>query len=539
MIRYYLSIISLLMLFQYNINAKSVNILDFGAISDGHTINTRMIQMAIDECTSSGGGEVIIPQGIFVTGTLILKKNVCLYLSQGAVLKGSSNIEDYTPINLIRAERTTNVGIAGPGTIDGNGWSFWERKSGFSNPKYGWYPAKQYVRKYKAVDVASRRPREMIKFTDCTNIRIEGTTFTNAPYWTFHFLGCNEVRINNIKILNYMIGPNTDGIDMEATQNVVISNCYIYTGDDAITMKNQIVGYSHRPVRNIAVTNCIIKTTCNGFKIGSGSNGDFENITFSNSVITSGTIGDEWAKDSEKTYGPDHYGNPIAPFAGIALECVDGGNIRGITINNIVMDDVRTPIFIRLGNRGGMYSNEKIKNPKPGTIRDIVISNIMANKASTASSITAVPGAYVENVTLRDITIRTKGGGDSLLAQKEINERVAAYPEASMFGILPVSGLFVRHAKEIVVENLKIYPSEPDMRPLIYFDDVLDCLVRTLGTNDNNHGDAIVIMNNATGSLVNAGFYTPKKIPWFLFRGKKNNVNYEHNEIFSGIIKEE
>ncbi|MFA5848963.1 MAG: glycosyl hydrolase family 28 protein [Bacteroidales bacterium] len=506
----------------------SVNITQFGAIGDGKTINTTMIQNAVDKCADTGGGDVIVPEGLFMTGTIQLKSNVCLYLSRGAVLKGSPDVEDYLPINLIRAERVNNVGIAGPGVINGNGWSFWERKAGFTNPKYGWYPAKQYIRKHKAPDVESRRPREMIKFIDCTNIRIEGTTFTDAPYWTFHILGCDEVIINGIRILNYMIGPNTDGIDMEATQNVIISNCYIYTGDDAVTMKNQIVGYSHRPVRNIVVTNCIIKTTCNGFKIGSGSNGDFENITFSNSVISAGRIGDEWTKDCEKTYGPEHYGNPLAPFAGIAFECVDGGNIRGITVTNIVMDDVRTPVFIRLGNRGGMYDKEKIMEPKPGTITDIQISNIVARNASTASSITAVPGAYIENVLLRDIIIRTRGGGDEELAKKNIPERESAYPEASMFGIIPVSGLFARHVKGLVADNLKIYLSETDKRPLIHFDDVLDFSVNNFNTDNLNMGKSIVLMENSAGCIHNASQYIPKNVPWFVIRGDLRRVQIEN-----------
>ena len=505
--------------------ADSVCISDFGAVADGKTINTGFIQQAIDKCSNSGGGDVRIPCGVYLTGTIILKDNVRLYLEQGAILKGSSSVDDYLPINLVRAENVSNVGIAGPGTINGNGLSFWERRPGFMNPKYSWYPAKQYVRKYKAPNVASRRPREMIKFVDCKNINIESTTFTDAPYWTFHILGCDGVIIRGIKILNYMLGPNTDGIDMEATQNVIISDCYIYTGDDAITMKNQIVGYSHRPIRNIAVTNCVIKTTCNGFKIGSGSNGDFENISFSNSVISAGVPGDQWTRDCETTYGPDHYGNPLAPLSGIALECVDGGNIRNVNINNITMDDVRTPIFVRLGNRGGMYSDEKVPNPRPGTIRDIQISQIVATRANTASSITAVPGAYVQNIHLRDIIIRTQGGADKNMATKEIPEREKSYPEATMFGILPVSGLFVRHVSGLSLHNIDLYVSEPDARPLVLMDDVKELSMGKIDTDDNNIGSSIILLKHVDGSIYDMNGYKKKKIPWFLCVGD-NDLNF-------------
>ncbi len=493
-----------------SLHAKNINIIDLGAKPDGVTLCTDLIQKAIDDCSASGGGTVTVPAGVFLTGTIFLKNNVILYLENGAVLLGSTKIEDYKPGNLIKAYKVQNVGITGNGSIDGQGSAFWTPADRKAIP---YNRAPQWIHN-------SPTPGNLIMLEACKNVIIENVTLRGSESWTLHLLACDEVLVNGIKIRNPLHGPNTDGIDIQACSNVRVSDCDIYTRDDAIVIKNRHPKYYGKACENITVTNCIITTVCNGFKIGTESISDFKNIVFSNSVIKAAKPDDELAKIAASYVDPNNSRYGIAPSSGIALETVDGANLHGVTITNIVMEGVWTPIFIRLANRGA--GEQKVAVPVPGTLKDVIISNIVAYDASIASSISAIPGCYVENVMLHNILIMTKGGGNKELAQKVLDEKIKTYPEAKMWGPMPVSGFFIRHVKGLQMSDITIITDENDMRPLIKFDDVTDLYINNLQTNDVHKGECILDFNNVKkANLVNIDFPEAIKIPWLYFKGDK------------------
>jgi polygalacturonase len=486
------------------LNAKNINILDLGAKPDGITLCTNLIQKAIDDCSASGGGTVTVPTGVFLTGTIILKNDVILYLENGAVLLGSKKIEDYKQ-GVIRALKAHNIGLTGNGSIDGQGFAFWSYRKG-----------KTYNHKNPSTG-------NLVELEACKNVIIENVTLKGSESWTLHLLACDEVLVTGIKIRNPLNGPNTDGIDINMCSNVLISNCDIFTSDDAIVLKSRHPDYYGKICENITVTNCILTAISNSFKIGTETMCDFRNIVFSNSVIKAARPGDELAKitaayiDSTKM-GSEHLG----PISGIALETVDGSNLQGVTITNIVMDGARVPIFIRLANRGRYIETQKVAAPVPGTLKDVVISNIVAYGATTASSISAVSGSYVENVMLKNILIRTKGGGSKELAQKAMDEKITDYPEGTMWGPMPVSGFYVRHVKGLQMSDIKIIVGENDMRPLIKFDDVKDLYINNLQTNGVHTGECILDFNNVKkANLLNIDFSETTKIPWLFFKGKE------------------
>lgn len=496
--------ISLLITFclMQSLHAKNFNIVDSGARPDGITLCTALIQKAVDDCSASGGGTVTVPAGVFLTGTINLKNNVILYLENGAVLLGSTRIEDYKPGGIIRALDAQNIGITGNGAIDGQGHVFWiptgKKTFAHNRPAAG----------------------NLVQLEGCKNVIIENVTLRGSESWTLHLLACDEVLVSGIKIRNPLHGPNTDGIDIQACSNIRISSCDIYTNDDAIVIKNRHPKYYGKVCENITVTNCILTTVCNAFKIGTESLSDFRNIVFSNSVIKAGKPEDELAKIAVTFINPDNYRVALGPDCGIALETVDGANLYGVTITNIVMEDVRTPIFIRLANRGAGEQKEAV--PAPGTLKDVIISNIVAYGASTASSISAIPGYYVENVILKDILIKTKGGGDKELAQKEMDEKIKSYPESTMWGPMNVSGFYVRHVKGLQMSDITINVGESDMRPLIKFDDVIDLYINNLQTNATHTGDCILDFNNVKkANLINIDFPETIKIPWLFFKGNE------------------
>ena len=485
-----------------SINAKNINIMDLGAKPDGKTLCTGLIQKAIDDCSFAGGGTVTVPTGVFITGTINLKSNVNLYLENGAVLLGSTKIEDYKPGGIIRALEAHNIGIIGNGAIDGQGHLFWintgKRSFAHSRPS----------------------PGNLVQLEGCKNVIIENIILRGSESWTLHLLACDEVLVTGIKIRNPLQGPNTDGIDIQACSNVRISNCDIYTNDDDIVLKNRHPKYFGKICENITITNCILTTVCYAFKIGTESLNDFRNIVFSNSVIKPAKPEDELAKIAASYIDPKRYRIELACKTGISLETVDGANLYGITITNIVMEDVVVPIFIRLANRGA--GEQKVAVPVPGTLKDVIISNIVAYGASMASSITAIPGSYVENIMLNNIIIKTKGGGSKELAQKELGEEIKAYPEGTMWGSMPVSGFFVRHVKGLQMSDVKIITEDDDMRPLIKFEDVMDLYINNLQTNDTYKGDCVLDFNNVkNASLINIDFPGSIKIPWMNFKGSE------------------
>jgi polygalacturonase len=243
-------------------------ITDFGAEAGATTLNTAAIQKAIDTAEQQGGGTVVIPPGVFRSGSLFLKPGVGLHLAEGAVLKGSENIEDYPKrmtrieghfepwrMALVNAQGMSGVRIDGAGRLDGSGpvfWrAFWQRRK--ENPK--------------CTNLEVERPRLM--FIDrCTQVSIEGIALTDSGFWNLHLYRCRDVRIEGVRITIPSSGPDlrapsTDGIDVDSSQQVVIRRCIISTHDDNIALKGSKGPHADKdadspPVEDIIVEDCEI-----------------------------------------------------------------------------------------------------------------------------------------------------------------------------------------------------------------------------------------------------------------------------------------
>lgn len=454
---------------------KEYDITDFGASGDGTTLSTDAIQRAIDRCSAEGGGTVCIPRGRFLSGTLQLKSGVTLHLAEGAVLLGSTKMEDYTPSSLIRAKQADDIGITGPGTIDGQGSHFWYRK-----------PTGHY-------DHLPERPGCMVYLEDCRNVRVENVRLQNSESWTLHLLGCTGATVRGVTVRNPLHGPNTDGIDIQASSDVHVSECDIYTGDDAIVLKHRHSKYYDRICENVTVTGCVLTTTCNALKIGTETLGEFRNITFRDCTVRAVRPDDSLARIRLEA------GLPARAISGISVESVDGSHIRDVRFDNIEMEEVRAPIFVRLANRG---AGDRKGRPKvPGSIRNVTISRVSAGSAWYASSITAIPGYAVEEVTLSDIRITTAGGGDEALAEKSVDERIESYPDAHMWKELPASALYVHHARGIGFDGIRISLEGTDRRPVLICDDVRDFRMEGLKADDRSEGEALIRLQETKGAL--------------------------------------
>lgn len=416
------------------------DIVRYKAKGDGKTINTKAIQRAIDDCAAKGGGTVWVPAGVFVTGCIYVKDNVNLHVSPGAVLKATPLLSEYDPkkMALVYLKGVQNVSISGTGMIDGNGGNF------------------------SIVEEAPDRPYVLL-VEGSRQITIRDVKLYHSARWTLKLFDSDQIIVQGIRIYSHA-NHNNDGIDIDS-RNVTISDCIIDSDDDGICLKSEQPG---RITENITITNCIIASNCNFIKMGTGSYTGFKNIAISNCVLKAANESPFW-KWNKIVKGVT---DTISGIAGIALEVVDGGVMDQVTITNISMTGVQTPIFIRLGHR---------KNPV-GALKNVLIANITARANSLIPSIiAAVPGFQVENVTLRDMILHHTGGGTVDDVNRKVPEQEAKYPENRMFGhSLPAYGLYVRHAKNITLDNIRFSLAGKDTRPAIWLEDVEGIAIRDL-----------------------------------------------------------
>ena len=456
-------------------------ITSFGAVADGITNNSDYIQKAIDEVSAAGGGRVIVPPGTFLTGTLFLKSGVDLHLEQGAMLLGPHNTGDYTNKSrpsLIYAEGQKNITISGKGIIDGQGQElmldiFKKLRSGELKDDTIW--------QVKRPGVARAL---VILFHTCTDIKVTGVTLKNASNWVQDYRECRNVEINGIKVQSTAYW-NNDGLDITDCRNVKIKNCFINSSDDGICLKSE---NPDMLCEDIEIDSCTVRSSASGFKMGTASVGGFKNIKVRNLTVF------------------DTYRSAIA------IESVDGGVLENIDIRNVIAKNTGNAIFIRRGHRN--------VDGETGTLKGVYIANVkaeiplykpdqgypiegppdhlrpgedkMPKRPShfhiyghpflpynlIPSSIVGLPGYFVEDVTLEDIEISYGGMADKDIACIPLNnlssvpENPAQYPEFSMFGELPSWGLYVRHAQQLVLKNIRMKVLKPDFRPVFVFDDV-------------------------------------------------------------------
>lgn len=408
----------------------------YNFIGDGITLNTEALQSAIDECSQNGGGVVTLPKGEYLTGSISLEKGVTLHLEKGATISGSRNPDDYPDKGrrkaVIFAENADDIAISGEGKINGNGDAFLQGNN------------------------APNRPT-LVLFFDCKNVNVKGIKMTNAGFWTFRFVRCDGVDIRNVHVEAHA-NWNNDGFDIES-KNVTISDCILDTDDDAICFKSEDPGFI---VENITVTNCDVASNCNFIKFGTASAGGFRNVKVTNCKLhkCSRSNFQHWER---RVPGVT---NLITGIGGIALEVVDGGFMDNIHISDIEMEDVQTPVFIRMGSR---QVSEK------SWLKDVLIENITASSVSfIASSITGVSGLRPENIVIRNVDFKLKGGGKASDTDMNVSEMEKAYPENRMFGVmLPAYGFYLRHADNIRFDNIKLSVKEGvEERHTIVADDV-------------------------------------------------------------------
>jgi polygalacturonase len=254
---------------RYN-EEKRYNIAERGAIADGKTLNTKAIQAVIDECAQNGGGTLVIPKGVFVSGSLFLKEGVNVELLEGAVLKGSTDINDYPKLNtrieghfepwraaLINADGVDHLRISGSGTLDGSGEPFWKE---FYNRRSA---------DNKTTNLNVERPR-LTLIQNSKDVKISGITYLNSGFWNLHIYRCQDVTIEYCRFQApsgpkpYHHAPSSDGIDIDSSQDIAIRHCFFSVGDDCIALKGSkgpfaMLDKASPPVERVEISDCVFE----------------------------------------------------------------------------------------------------------------------------------------------------------------------------------------------------------------------------------------------------------------------------------------
>jgi hypothetical protein len=404
-------------------------------------LDTAALQRAVDRAAVEGG-RVQVPPGTYRTGTLELRSRVTLDLLPGSRLLGSADLADYrtrvwghhndiTPWHLLLAEDAADIAIAGEGTIDGNGAAFWEPE----RPSE-WHFWKAHV----------RRPSPMVEIVRCRGVRVENVRLTGSAGWNLHLHDCDDAVISDLTVANTFFGPNQDGIDLTACHRVLIANCHIRTGDDAIALKT--TEYS-RTCEHVAITNCVLATSCVAIRIGCESRRDFRWITVSNCTV------------------------PRCSRL-LDLRTLEGGNIEHVTVSGLSGSTnsgwpINRPIQLaahRVDNvyKAGLdpqhpdFGKEK-PVPRGGHIRDVMLRDIDAETDGRVT-IVADGGCGIEDVSIDNLRLSYVLCDDPAPAVQAPNVSYIPGPHADARAAC--AALVVKNARRLACHNLAVrWPAYP------------------------------------------------------------------------------
>lgn len=487
--------LSLLTVFAFGVAKSGIfNVRDFGAKGDGKTLDSPAINAAIEAAVNDGGGQVLIPAGTYLSGSIRLKSDIDLHLCAGAKILavnpkrfkqpengpkvklydesesfgGFPEYQDgghtYFHNSLIWAEGEKNVSITGHGMIDGEGLT------------------KKDTEKAGVVMGGSIGTGDKaIALKLCRQVTIRDITIYRGGHFGIIMTGCDLSTIDNVTI-----DTNRDGFDIDCCKYMTITNCKINTpSDDALVLKSSFALKKHVTTEHIAISNCNITGykcgslldgsyipepvgwVCGRFKLGTESNGGYRNISLTNCTFMYSS--------------------------GMAFEEVDQGKMENIVVSNITMSHVHHyPIYITTGcrNRGPKEIEVSDKNGKitkvpfnqPSMARDIQISNVIADDCDSLCSIivTGMPGTPIKNVWLSNIRLYFKGGGTKDLVNKKYREQGTNYPEPKFAGWTPAYGLYARHVDGLHVNDVTFRYERPDFRPAVVLDDAQNVTIDKL-----------------------------------------------------------
>ena len=378
---------------------ERIVISNHGAIGDGKTLNTAAIQSAIDSCASKGGGVVVVPRGVFVTGSIFLKQGVDLRIEKWGVLKGSQNTNDYPwidtriagfemkwPAALVNADGLTNLTISGTGTIDGSGERWWRE-----------YWATRAAEK-DGSDPHFKVPRpRLVHIINSRKVVVRDLSLKDSAFWNLQLTYCDDVKVRKLTIRaphEPVKAASSDGIDIDSTSNVLIEGCDIECDDDAICLKSgrDADGLRvNRPTENVVIRDCRVGRAAGLVVFGSETAGGIRNVRISNCRANNGC-------------------GEVVRFK---TRMGRGGVVENIIYENIVADGIARVFNFNMDALSTMWVPEEFRAlvpPEQGTpvFRNITVRNLVAKNSMSAGSLVGLSESPLRDITLENVDIRAE-----------------------------------------------------------------------------------------------------------------------------------
>ena len=428
------------------------NIVDFGAsVTNSAPENGKAIQAAVCRASAAGGGTVYIPAGRYVTTSVRLYSHVRLYVSAGAQVVGSEDFHHYEFSSaeypcvemmgvpsvaddsywcaVFYAENEENIEICGTGTIDGQGMDHLY----FPHPD----------------DPYQRRPLILL-FDRCSNIRVSGITLKDPAMWAFLGSRSDTLLLENVRVFSWQT-ENGDGLDFNGCTDVIVRSCIITAGDDAISLKATNPQF---PCKNILISNCIFRSVWAGFRMGTESSADMQDIILSDCIF-------EECND------------------GLKIQDCSTGVYENVMIRNISMRNVHRPLFMTTGSFRLSKKDTSIR-PSLGGIRNVTIDGMRAYMSREGAEyqrncmvISGCPQKGLENITLRNVEIYFSGQAEpDAMGRVDVPEYLDysfLYTDVfSINGNYPASGIFLRHVEGLTMQDCRLIRQDEDQRPLLW-----------------------------------------------------------------------
>lgn len=502
-------------IYQPHFKRDTFNIISYGAVADGLTLNSASINKAIDDCAKQGGGTVLIPRGSFVTGPIIMKSNINLHLDKGALVIYTNDFNQY-PLVLssfegvdaarcqspLVAENLENIAITGEGILNGNGF-YWRpvKKEKLTESQwkehqkdYGgvltpdgktWYSSAKALKAAQTNNIGKltagktikdfedvkdfMRPN-MIRIANCKNILIEGVTFENSPAWTTHIVMSEHITVRNLKVKNPWYGANTDAIDLESCKNALLEDCNFDTGDDGITIKSGRDADGRKrgmPTKDVIVRNCIVYHAHGGFVVGSEMSGGVKNMFVSNCTFIGSDIGLRF----KTTRGR-------------------GGMVENVYVNNINMKDIPAEAILfdmyYMAKDPVVLAGEKREPPVVETrpvdettpqFQNFYFRNITCNGAAKGLLVRGIPEMHIKNILIENAVLQADEGIDIQEASNITLNNITLITKKTN----PVA--YILNSDNININNLK-------------FKDSADVLLQVQGERSKD----IKLLNSNTGA---------------------------------------
>lgn len=439
------------------------NVIDYGAVGDGQTVNTEAFRRAFAACAEAGGGTVYVPAGRYLTGAIHLVSHSTFHIDSGATILFSTDPNDYPTVRtrwsgyecygyspLVYGADLRNVTICGGGTFNGQGEAWWKE---YQECKAGRRPSTEREKEFArlnahlmdiSTNIAEWRTQflrpPLLQLFRCTNVTIAGVTLEYSPFWNTHLVYCDNVTIHNVRFHNPSDTPNGDGLDIDSCRYVRVSDCQFDVGDDCLCLKSGIDEDGRRigiPTENVAVTNCTMKAGHGGVVLGSETAGGIRNVVISNCLF-------------------------IGTDRGIRLKSnrARGGTIEELTVTNVFMTGVLCPFAINSFYRYGVDPrDESVASPEPQAVtestpvfRNIRLSHITATGVKGAAGfLYGLPEMPIENVVLDHVRIETttdpnERGGEPDMVREEL--------------VMAGKGIYAKHVKSLNLHHVQVETRE-------------------------------------------------------------------------------